>query len=546
MQLTLQSKCVRDGKLTACTLILFSSFFLFSNFLALAAEPAVNWRYTVRPGDNLIKLGKTHLLNPADWTQVQQINHIKNPYKIPVGTVLTVPIDLVKKFPTTAEVILVSGDAQLQTATGIAEALKVRQQLAVGSTITTKEKSKVVIQFADGTQTTVDSNAELKLNTMYIYSGGILVDTKLTLQKGQVKTTANPAHVQGNRLQIETPSAIAAVRGTEFRVSADGNITTQETLDGKVSVSASGAEVHVDKGFGTSAKMGKPPAAPVPLLAAVDTKKLKSQYNTIPLEFDLPALDGAVSYTGQLFADTTFSQVLAEARQQGSRLSFADLPDGPYFLSVRAQDKNGISGYDAVHAFMLSARPFGPEGMSPEPNVRLRSEPPTLKWNPAPDAKAYLLQVATDAEFKQMLTEKRLIETHFKLDENLPSGEYFWRLATIAVATNGQDKQGPAVKVNRFTYKAPPPAPDLSQLRVEVRDNAVFVTLAPPLEGLHYQVELDNPRNRQSNVWTGKSLNNQFSFLLKEYGQQILRIKQVDGEGDMSRESVYQFDAEPQ
>ena len=282
MPLILLTQLPKENKKTQRILTLLISIFLFSSVVVNAAEPAVNWRYTVRPGDNLINLAKKHLVNPTDWKQVQQINHIKNPYKIPVGTVISVPIDLVKKTPSVAEVLLVSGDATFTTAAGAVEPIKVGQQLAVGATIITKDKTKVVIQFADGTQTTLDSNAELYLKTMQIYSGGVMVDTQLTLQKGQVKTSANPAHVQGNRLQIETPSAIAAVRGTEFRVSADGKMTTQETLDGKVSVSASNAEVQVNKGFGTSAEMGKPPTAPVLLLAAVDTKKLKSQYNTIP------------------------------------------------------------------------------------------------------------------------------------------------------------------------------------------------------------------------------------------------------------------------
>ena len=101
------------------------------------------------------------------------------------------------------------------------------------------------------------------------------------------------------------------------------------------------------------------------------------------------------------------------------------------------------------------------------------------------------------------------------------------------------------MKVNHFTYKAPPPAPDLTQLKVEVKDNAVFVTTAPPPEGLRYQVELDNPRNRQAKVWAGQSLSQHFSFLLKEYGEQTLRFKLVDSEGDMSREAIYQFDANP-
>lgn len=40
---------------------------------------------------------------------------------------------------------------------------------------------------------------------------------------------ANLNHQLGNRMQIETLSAVAALRGTEFRVAAEGDIALQET-----------------------------------------------------------------------------------------------------------------------------------------------------------------------------------------------------------------------------------------------------------------------------------------------------------------------------
>lgn len=532
-------------KLGTAVLTLSISNILFIPTL-IAAEQTVGWRYTVRPGDMLIKLGKTHLINPNDWKQIQKINHINDPYKIPVGTVLSIPLALVKQYPASAEVMLVSGDARLQSASAALEPVKVGQKLGVGARLFTKDYSKIVIRFADGTETTMGSNSELSLNTMSVYSDGVMVDTQLKLQQGQLKTRANPTHTLGNRMEIVTPSAIAAVRGTEFRVSADEKGTKQETLEGAVKFSAANESVVVNKGYGSLAEAGKPPTTPVALLAAVNTKNITSQYYELPLKFDLPPITGAVSYVGQIYTDTKFNQIVAEIEQPTSLLSFADLPDGHYFLMVRAKDENGIAGYDAVHAFTLGARPFGPESLYPEPDVRLKNEPPELKWAPVVDAQAYQLQVATDRGFNHLTIDTRISETSYKLANNLASGEYFWRLATIVKSPDGEEIQGPAPKINHFTYKAPPAAPDLSQLTVKVLQNKVYVSTLPPTEGTSYSVQLDNLRNHQIKVWAGENLNQNFSFWLREYGKQTLHFRQVDSEGDKSPEAIYEFDAYPQ
>lgn len=77
------------------------------------------------------------------------------------------------------------------------------------------------VRFADGSVVTMQSNSTMKLDTLSIYSGGGMVDTKLRLQQGKVEVAANPKHVPRNQLQIMTPSAVAAVRGSHFRVSTE-------------------------------------------------------------------------------------------------------------------------------------------------------------------------------------------------------------------------------------------------------------------------------------------------------------------------------------
>lgn len=346
-------------------------------------------------------------------------------------------------------------------------------------------------------------------------------------------------------MQILTPSAIAAVRGTLFRLSADDTTTRQETLEGAVKLSSSNEGVLVSKGYGSLSETGKPPTTPLTLLAAVNTRNTKSEYNELPLKFELPSIEGALSYVGRIYGDASFAQIVAETEQQTSALVFADVPDGHYFLVVRAKDKNGIGGYDAVHAFSLDARPLEPDSLYPESDAKLKNKPPELKWLPIAGAQGYLLQVATNRDFKKLIIDKYVNDTSYQLSD-LSSGEYFWRLATITHSSTDEDKRGPTLKLNHFTYNAPPPAPDLSQLKFKAVYNKIYVSMSPPIEGTTYSVQLDNLRNHQIRVWSGNSLNENFNFDLREYGKQTLHFKQVDSEGDAGPEAVYEFDAPPQ
>lgn len=53
---------------------------------------AEEWIHTVRPGDNLWNLTKRHLIGMQYVKQLQQLNNIQNPYVIPPGTELRIPV----------------------------------------------------------------------------------------------------------------------------------------------------------------------------------------------------------------------------------------------------------------------------------------------------------------------------------------------------------------------------------------------------------------------------------------------------------------------
>jgi hypothetical protein len=527
------------------------ALYAFSTLSVHAAENDMIWRYAMHPGDNLIHFSRAHLINPNDWIKLQRLNHIKDPYRIPIGFILQVPLTLVKQVPASAQAVQVSGQVFLQLGAQAPNPptlvpLRLGQALGPGATLITKDNSKVTLQFADGTLTSLASNAKLVLDTMSLYSGGAMVDTKLRLQQGQAETVANPKHIKGNAMQIITPSAVAAVRGTKFRVDADDTHTLQATLAGQVSLQAADNEVIVNAGFGSQAEKGKPPMPPTMLLSAVDTTSLNSQFTHLPVVFDMPDQAAAVSWQGKVATDVTINQLTAEFTSAKPQLVFEDIPDGHYYLSVHARDAYGIAGYESVHAFTLNAQPFAPALVSPSAGERTGDARPMFKWKTVANAQAYQLDIAKDVDFKHIIEQRRIENTEYQAVQSLPPATYYWRVASIEMQADGRYDQGPFDQVAQFSVRPIPSKPDLHQFWIDVADNRVNIHTLPPADGLSYQFNLDNDANQQKDVWVKRGVETDYQFLLKEYGKQTLYIRHADSDGVVSAATVYEFYAYPE
>jgi hypothetical protein len=535
------SKNLSQSLLLAFSLVAYTHVCMAETVKPDQLASQAEWRYSVRPGDNLIHFARQHLINADDWRTLQTLNKIKTPHRMQSGQIIRVPLHLVKQLPAPAEVVLSSGNAGILKTNTSVEPVTIGQKLTAGTALITGEKSKLNIKFADGSIVSMQPNTTLKLDTLSIYSGGGMVDTTLRLQQGKLETEANPKHVQGNKMQIVTPTAVAAVRGTKFRVSTSDVAITQETLEGKVALIAAGEEVPVDKGFGSLSEGGAPPLPPILLLPAPDTALLPNKLEALPAAFSMPVQDGAVAWLAKVSTESTFNSIAAENLSQGTQLSFNDLPDGKYFLKVRAKDKQGLEGYDAMHEFNLNARPFAPKAVTPAPAAIIRESNPELNWEKVEQANQYLLELARDADFKQLLDSQKVANTSYKIEKNLEPGQYYWRLASL----DGAD-QGPYAIVNNFSYKPKPSAPDISQLKVQVRNNKVFINTIDAPDGLNYEAVLHNEVNQQKNVWRANTSSGEFSFLLKEYGKQTLSLRFVDTDGVAGPEAIHEFIANPQ
>ena len=269
------------------------------------------WVYTVRPGDTIWDLTERYTNDVLNWQRIQRLNNIPDgpDRRVKPGTRLRFPLSLLKHQPASALVTQLHGEVSLIRATDTAPVpATADSELHSGDRIVTGAGSSLVIRFADGSELLVSAHSDILLDSLSAYGSTGMVDTRIRLQGGQIDTQVIPSRGPGSRYEIITPAAVAAVRGTDFRVSADSDapISRSEVLQGKVAVAGSGATQNVPAGFGTVAKAGEPPAVPTPLLPAPDLSPVNILQQRLPLSFDWEPTPKAQGYRYQIAPDEHF------------------------------------------------------------------------------------------------------------------------------------------------------------------------------------------------------------------------------------------------
>jgi ferric-dicitrate binding protein FerR (iron transport regulator) len=135
--------------------------------------------------------------------------------------------------------------------------------LGVDYKIKTKAGGHATITFFEGSTVELDSVTEVSLAELSLEetASNIRIEQGLGKTISRVKKLIDPA----SGFEIETPAAIAAVRGTEFYVSVTkSGVTTVGNIEGLVGVTAAGVEVILTEGTRTTVVPGEPPEQPEP------------------------------------------------------------------------------------------------------------------------------------------------------------------------------------------------------------------------------------------------------------------------------------------
>lgn len=498
-------------------------------FLAtMSSSYGNNWIYTVRPGDNIWQLSQQYLKNPNQWPDVQRLNNVSNAQAMRPGTRIAIPVEWLKHQPKPAHIIHSHGDITL-TRNGKPLSFTPPAAINGGDAINSGTNSSATIEFADGSLLILQPDSEVVMDSLGSFDATGMVDTSVRLKKGRVENRVAPQKPD-SRYRIITPAAVAAVRGTEFRVGGDegGALMRNEVLEGQIAVTGSGVTRDVPLGYGTVAEAGKPPSVPEPLPAAPDLSNLNKRGLQTGVYFRWPAVDGAVRYRAQLASDKHFTTVLRDELLEKNEITLQGLTPADYVLRVRAINGSGLEGFDALHPFTIVAPVAIPLPSTPEDGATLTLTKPWIGWSATPDTNAYLLQLATDPQFTTNLLEvSGIVNNHYRPLDDLPAGHYYWRVASIAANTKSEFSAP-----RQFVISTTPTSP--GEITTTLNKRNVRFDWAAVNDAAGYQFQLSQHEDFTSPAVNTRTSENSYSVSLLAAGRYYYRVRVINSDGQSS------------
>jgi hypothetical protein len=318
------------------------------------AEPSIP--YTVKPQDKLITVSALLLSRPADWPEVARFNRLKNPNRISPGQIIEVPVRLMKSQPVNAKLVSVYGDVLL----GGVKA-EVGTAVPEGARLQTGPNSSAVVELADGSRVALLPNTLAELVTSRGYAirdaaaspSATWFSGLIRLLQGALDTMAAKSALRATPLQIQTPTSLVGVRGTQFRVAYEDPATQNartEVLEGRVQADnpAQSSGALLGQGQGAVLNPAVKNIKVVDLLKAPDLSALSGDILKPLALWPMPTLEAAKSFRVQIAADESFDKIVRDLVVTTSSADFSSLPNGGWFARVRGIDGDGIEGYDAV------------------------------------------------------------------------------------------------------------------------------------------------------------------------------------------------------
>lgn len=493
------------------------------------AGDEIEWHYTVRPADNLQDLGKQFLKASHSSADLVRYNQISNPESVRPGTTLKVPVDWLRHEPVPARAASVSGDTLIRRhRDSNYQKLQVNTTLHIGDEISTRDGS-VLIRFADGSILRLAEQSILVFNRLTRFGKTGMADTRLRLQKGSLSTQVKPLVHEGSRYEINTPSAVAAVRGTAFRLKTDGNASQLEVTEGIVQFTSQHVSIPVNAGEAsildnnvTQANRILLPAAPVPLTLIDRTSEL-------PIQLSWQPQTDAMQYRYEIFRESTLGDLIESDRIRDPMLTINHLDNGTYTVAMRAINRFGVEGFNHLLQLQvrMEAQPASP--ISPLHLASTDNDMPEFAWQYNGDSEVARVEVAADPAFSQiMATSEWSTDSNAIINRSLAPGLYYWRVVTQA----GGNNQAYSVAY-QMTVKGVLPVTRILSVSYD-RDKATLFWKALD-EARQYQVQIAEDPYFQNIVSSEIVDKNYLSIPLTRGKQYFARVRGVESSFYVSR-----------
>ena len=326
--------------------ITLGALLLLNPMFSFAETDATDLNYIVKKNDTVWGICKTYVSDPLCWKKLVEYNQLKNPKYLPPRSIIRIPKSWLIDHPTTALVIAVEGQVSVTHKDATEHKMLVVGDLLNQQDIVQALNGTAMIQFADQSRLLLKANSTIRMETLQFYDPSQLVNTRVELLKGRVKAQVEKITNKNSRYEIVARAAVAAVRGTEFRVGSDlddqGNaVMRTELLTGKLDVASDINLQRINAGQAVMAIEGKGVSAPVNLLPRPLMEINGARSFQLPHDIQWFPIKGAVSYKVSLMTE---SSQLWELSTDKPSFTLQDLDSGNFEFLIRGVDAQGFEG----------------------------------------------------------------------------------------------------------------------------------------------------------------------------------------------------------
>lgn len=423
--------------------------YLITALLFASKANGEDWVYTVKPGDTLWDLCRQYTTKRNCWQEVGPYNGVEYPPSMAPGTRVRFPVAWLKMQPAPATLLFFTGDVSVQVENGEPRPALLGESLSMGSAVRTGPLSAASVQFADGALLFLEADSELQLDSLSRHSSTGMVDTQVRLNRGAGRAKV-PVREPRSEFRIATPSAIAAVRGTEYRVSAQAESTLSSVYESTISVStsagkagAAGNAVSVPEKFGLVAKKDAPLGEPEALLPAVTFKHTKRWLSTNEVVTWAP-IDQGHGYSIEWLSQGDNAGIVAAEHINHEQASLpAALSAGQcYELQVRAMSLSGLQGMQAVREVCVASA----LGASNSITISKR----TLHWGETAGAKAYRVELSQSRDFSTIEQSVTVTDNQWPIDYQGKNTVYMRVIALDSHDVEGQTSDAVSYQPKSF------------------------------------------------------------------------------------------------
>lgn len=417
---------------------------------------ADDWIYHAKEGDTLWNLCLEYTNKRGCWIELQRYNNIDDDRTIPLGTQIKIPTEWLRFPPVVGSVLSVYGEVFYQISdTSEDKPLKKGQTVHLGAIISSKDGSARISLYPHSeVLLRPESRLELKYLSDPFEENQSL---ELYMDKGSVEATVEPN--TGTQFQIETPAAIAAVRGTRYRTTIIGEqaqFTRTEVLTGSVEVLTQKSTL-VSSGYGLSSSAGGTNSEPIALLPP-PTFTTTHMNLPLPVELEWTQNGGESAWELEVFGAENESAIITTAETIEPHFEFNTLLAECYKVLIRAIDTNRFHGLENQTSICVAPQIATVADLSIDNNASDNLW--TARWTPVDHATRYIVQLATDNSFQKIIETKEV--TGFEARINPSRSKFFARVfaedkygnRSPASASVEQEKKGSLFSVGFLMYAA--------------------------------------------------------------------------------------------